>query len=66
MIYAIPVSAAAVMRLDPDTDEVDAVGHEACAKAGKWDKWEGGAVSPLDGSMYCVPQCGNSVLRIAW
>jgi hypothetical protein len=65
LIYAIPVSAPAVLRIDPNSDWVDTVAHDACEKAGLREKWEGGCVSPIDGALYCVPQCGNSIMRIA-
>lgn len=65
LVYAIPVSASAVLRIQPNTDAVDTLGHEACAAAGRFDKWEGGVVSPYDGALYCVPQNGSAVLRIA-
>jgi len=65
LIYAIPVSAPCVLRIDPSSDVVDTVGHDACMAAGTCEKWEGGAISPLDGALYCVPQCANAILRIA-
>mmetsp|Transcript_42510 Transcript_42510/g.85962 ORF Transcript_42510/g.85962 Transcript_42510/m.85962 type:complete len:520 (-) Transcript_42510:92-1651(-) len=64
LIYGIPVSGPAVLRIDPSSDVVDTVGHDACRAAGKYEKWEGAAVSPFDGALYCVPQCANAIMRI--
>merc|ERR1712161_171060 len=65
MIYAIPVSAPAILSIDPSTDAVGTTGREVVTAAGNFDKWEGAVVCPSDGALYCVPQCASGVLRIA-
>ena len=61
-IYAIPVSAPAVLRIDPRSGEVDTVGRDVCEGYLR-EKWEGGVQGP-DGALYCVPQASKFVLRI--
>ena len=61
-IYAIPVSAPAILKIDPRTSEVSTVGRDVCG-VGK-EKWEGGVVHPADGALYCVPQESDVMLKI--
>ena len=59
LIYAIPLKASAVLRVDPKTSEVDVVGGPFLG----FEKWEGGVLSKL-GAMYCMPLKSKQVLKI--
>lgn len=62
--YAIPVSAQAVLKIDPKTDIVSTTARELCRCFAEDDKWEGGVVEPLTGALYAVPQNAPYVLKI--
>lgn len=62
--YAIPVSAQAILKIDPKTDIVSTTARELCQCSANDDKWEGGVVEPLTGAMYAVPQNAPYVLKI--
>uniref|UniRef100_A0A7S3WHZ1 Uncharacterized protein n=1 Tax=Emiliania huxleyi TaxID=2903 RepID=A0A7S3WHZ1_EMIHU len=59
LIYAIPLKASAVLRVDPMRDAVDVVGGPFFG----FEKWEGGVLS-RGGAMYCVPLNSKRVLKI--
>ena len=59
LIYAIPLKASAVLRVDPATAVVDVVGGPYVG----FDKWEGGVLS-REGGMYCIPLKSKQVLKI--
>ena len=59
LIYAIPLKASAVLRVDPLKDEVDVVGGPFLG----FEKWEGGVLSRL-GAMYCIPLNSKQILKI--
>ena len=59
LIYAIPLKASAVLRVDPVRCTVDVVGGPFLG----FEKWEGGVLSRL-GAMYCVPLNSKKILKI--
>eukprot|EP00966_Prymnesium_polylepis_P213098 4935578-Prymnesium_polylepis.1 len=59
LIYAIPLKASAVLRIDPLRDTVDVVGGPFIG----FEKWEGGVLSRL-GAMYCMPLNSKKILKI--
>ena len=58
-IYLVPQFSPRVLKIDIQTDTVSLVGP---ALEGKY-KWYGG-LRGSDDAIYCIPQCGQSVLRI--
>ncbi|KAJ8611273.1 hypothetical protein CTAYLR_004137 [Chrysophaeum taylorii] len=60
--YAIPVSASAILKIEPSKDRVSTVYRDLCGDAKA--KWEGGVVHPDSGAMYAVPQSSKFVLKI--
>jgi len=61
-VYAIPVSAPAILKIDPASNEASSIGRDLCGPG--LEKWEGGVVNPADGGLYCVPQNADMVLKI--
>ena len=59
LIYAIPLKASAILRIDPMSDEVDVCGGPFPG----FEKWEGGVLS-RQGAMYCMPLKSKQVLKI--
>mmetsp|Transcript_30903 Transcript_30903/g.74241 ORF Transcript_30903/g.74241 Transcript_30903/m.74241 type:complete len:726 (-) Transcript_30903:784-2961(-) len=59
-IYCIPANAPRVVKLNPSTDEVCAIGP--VLKGGQ--KWYGGLLSLTDGCIYGVPHNATTVLKI--
>lgn len=66
-VYAIPVSACGVLKIDPVSEIVSTVARDICestVSAAAAEKWEGGAVDPSTGALYAVPQGSRYVLKI--
>ena len=66
-IYGIPVSADAILKIDPLSNRVSTVAGDFIRKhlgSGIQDKWEGGVVDPESGAFYAVPQRADCVLKI--
>ena len=62
-IYAIPLAARNVLKIDCATAEVSTVEGSVASVPGL-SKWEGGVVSKA-GDLYCMPMQAKRVLRIA-
>lgn len=61
-VYAIPVSARGVLRIDPATNVASTVARDLCVFAD--EQWEGGCVEPASGALYAVPQGAPFALKI--
>ena len=59
-IYAIPLKAESVLRVDPITRAVDTIGGPLLGL----HQWEGGVLG-RDGALYCMPLRSDQVLVIA-
>ena len=60
-IYGIPYSAANVLRIDANTDQVSLLGNYGL----KEYNWHGGVKSEKNGNIYCFPAHHSHVLKIS-
>ena len=59
-MYTVPASANRVLKINPYSEEVEAVGEKFVGK----QKWYGG-ISSNNGDMYCIPYGFNRVLKVS-
>jgi hypothetical protein len=62
-VYAIPLNAKAVLKIDPRSDSVTSIDLCALDRFEGSYKWQGGVLAD-DGNIYCSPHLHNRILRI--